>query len=76
MMSRSGLVRASHSPTPRSYDLALWALLFLVAMGVNDVLGGAVSLPQYLYQARIIWLIPLLGQLAEPFLRRRGESAA
>ena len=67
----AGLGRAARHPTPVGRDLALWAVLFLVAMLVNDVLGGAISIPQYRYQARLIWILPLLGLLALPLLRRR-----
>lgn len=53
--------------------IALWLALLALAMAANAFLGGAISEPQSRYQARIIWLLPLLA-LITLFLRaRRGR---
>ena len=40
--------------------LMLWLALVAIAMAVNGFLGGAIS-EQGRYQARIVWLVPLLA---------------
>ena len=42
-------------------DIMLWLALMLFAFWVNALLGGGVSDPQPRYQARVIWLLPLLA---------------
>ena len=71
----SGLSLARRRPVGGVDDLALWAILFLVGMAINDILGGAVSIPQYRYQARIIWLVPFLGLLMGMLLYRNRRPA-
>ena len=75
-MVAAGLSVARRRPVPGAPDVALWAVLFLVGMVVNDVLGGAVSIPQYRYQARIIWLVPFLGLLTGMLLYRSVRAPA
>jgi len=41
--------------------MALWLALAFVAMAICDVLGGAVSEPQYRYQGRLVWLVALFA---------------
>lgn len=58
--------------------LLLWIVLLGVAMLANAFFGGAISEPQSRYQARIVWLIPLLALIAALVYRRAhllGRSA-
>ncbi|RVT95123.1 hypothetical protein EOD43_09315 [Sphingomonas crocodyli] len=55
-------------------DLALWLALFAVAMLVNAVLGGAVSEPQWRYQGRIVWILPLFAWVALMIARRKAKG--
>jgi hypothetical protein len=57
-------------------DIFLWLVLLLVAMAVNALLGGGVSDPQPRYQARVIWLAPLLAVIAVLVWQRRHADAA
>ena len=57
------LGRSRRATTSATADLRLWFALLLVALVVNAAVCGAVSIPQYRYQARIIWLLPFLGAL-------------
>lgn len=58
-------------------DIFLWLVLLLIAMAVNALLGGGVSDPQPRYQARVVWLLPLLALIAAlVWKRRRDEDAA
>jgi hypothetical protein len=41
--------------------LCVWLILIGVGMIVGAALGGAGVEPQYRYQGRLIWLVPLLG---------------
>ncbi len=45
-------------------DILLWFTLMITAFWVNALLGGGVSDPQPRYQARVIWLLPMLAILA------------
>ena len=56
-------------------DIVLWLALLLIAMAVNALLGGGVSDPQPRYQARVIWLLPLLSMLAGLLWWRRRRVA-
>lgn len=58
----------------RRDDLRLWLMLILVALAVNALLGGGISEPQARYQARIIWLLPLMAIIAG--LLWRGAARA
>jgi hypothetical protein len=51
-------------------DILLWFTLLIVAFWVNALLGGGVSDPQPRYQARVIWLLPLLAMLTGLVWRR------
>lgn len=51
-------------------DLLLWLGLFLLGAVVNALLGGGVSEPQPRYQARIIWLLPMMASIAALRWRR------
>ncbi|MGC6328988.1 hypothetical protein [Rhizorhabdus sp. FW153] len=62
------------SSTQADRDLLLWIGLFMIGAMVNALLGGGVSEPQPRYQARIIWLIPLMASLAALLWRRSGQS--
>lgn len=53
-----------------------WLVLFLVAMAICDVLGGAISDPQYRYQGRLIWILPFLAILTLLLDRRTSRAAA
>lgn len=53
-------------------DILLWFALMFVAFWVNALLGGGISDPQPRYQARVIWLLPLLAMLAG-LVWRRGD---
>lgn len=55
--------------------LLLWIALLAAAMLANAFLGGAISAPQGRYQARIVWLIPLLALLAIERLGQRSLPA-
>lgn len=55
-------------------QLLLWTGLLAIAMLINGFLGGAISEPQGRYQARIVWLVPLLAAIA--WLRAWGFAAA
>ena len=44
--------------------LICWLVLFCVAMAICDVLGGAISEPQYRYQGRLMWILPFLAMMA------------
>lgn len=57
-------------------DIFLWLILLLIAMAVNALLGGGVSDPQPRYQARIIWLLPLLAVIATMVWQRHRADAA
>ncbi|ATE65360.1 hypothetical protein [Rhizorhabdus dicambivorans] len=56
-------------------DIGLWCALLLAAMAANALLGGGVSEPQPRYQARIIWLLPLVAIVAGLVWRRRHSVA-
>lgn len=61
--------------TQADRDLQLWIALFAIGAIVNALLGGGVSEPQPRYQARIIWLLPLLASLAVLlWLRARSDE--
>jgi hypothetical protein len=56
---------------PREWILLReWLLLAVVAMLVCSFLGGAVSEPQYRYQGRLVWLVPLFAAIAFCLWRR------
>lgn len=55
------LPRLMRSAPALGRTMALWLALAFVAMAVCDILGGAVSDPQYRYQGRLIWLIALFA---------------
>lgn len=57
-------------------DVLLWLLLLVVAMAVNALLGGGVSEPQPRYQARVMWLLPLLAIIAGLLWRDEDEPRA
>lgn len=44
-------------------DILLWFTLILAAFWINALLGGGVSDPQPRYQARVVWLLPLLAMI-------------
>ena len=44
--------------------LRTWLLVGFAAMLVCAFFGGAVAEPQYRYQGRLIWLVPLLASIA------------
>lgn len=52
-------------------DILLWFTLMIASFWINALLGGGVSDPQPRYQARIIWLLPLLAMLAGLLWRER-----
>jgi hypothetical protein len=54
-------------------DVLLWLLLLVVAMAVNALLGGGISEPQPRYQARIMWLLPLVAIIAGLLWRGADE---
>lgn len=56
--------------------LLLWIALLALAMLANAFFGGAVSAPQGRYQARIVWLVPLLALIAATVLRARPLPAS
>jgi heme A synthase len=60
---------------PEARDMRLWLALLLVATVVNALLGGGVSEPQPRYQARIIWLLPLVAIIAGVLWRRSRRTA-
>lgn len=57
-----------------AHRVMLWLGLLAVAMLVNGFLGGAISAPQPRYQARIVWLVPLLCGVAALCLRRSAGA--
>jgi hypothetical protein len=57
-------------------DLLLWLLLIAGAFWVNALLGGGVSDPQPRYQARVVWLVPLVAMIAMLVWRRRRSEPA
>jgi hypothetical protein len=54
----------------RSRVLREWLLLGLAGMLVCSFFGGAISDPQYRYQGRLIWLVPLMAAVALLILRQ------
>jgi hypothetical protein len=63
---------ARHDP-PRWRLIREWLIIGFAGMLVCAFFGGAVADPQYRYQGRLIWLVPLMAILA--FLVRRQISA-
>jgi hypothetical protein len=57
-------------------DILLWITLMFAAFWINELLGGGVSDPQPRYQARVIWLLPLLAIIAALLWRRRSTAEA
>jgi len=57
-------------------DLLLWMVLLAVAIAVNSLLGGGASEPQARYQARVVWLLPLLATIGGMLWvrERRGDG--
>ena len=54
-----------------------WLLLLGGAMLVNSFFGGAVAEPQYRYQTRLFWLVPLFAAVSVlAYLRLSRASAA
>ena len=51
--------------------LRMWIILIVAGMLGNAILGGAGVEPQYRYQGRLIWLLPLLASILV-LLRLRG----
>ena len=56
--------------------LLLWITLLAVAMMLNGFFGGAISEPQGRYQARIVWIVPLLALIAGLRWRVRRHAQA
>ena len=56
-------------------DILLCLALLLAAFAINALLGGGVSDPQPRYQARIVWLLPLLAMIAGLVWHRRRIPA-
>ncbi|MET0376228.1 MAG: hypothetical protein ABW128_18475, partial [Rhizorhabdus sp.] len=54
-------------------DIFLWFVLLSIALVVNALLGGGVSDPQPRYQARVMWLLPMLATIAGLVWHRRGS---
>ncbi|HWI87218.1 MAG TPA: hypothetical protein VNT42_12980 [Sphingomonas sp.] len=54
-------------------DMTIWLALAFVAMLICDILGGAVSEPQYRYQGRIIWLVPFFAAIIALLDRRASR---
>ena len=57
-------------------DIFLWLVLLIIALAANALLGGGVSDPQPRYQARVIWLLPLLAAIAALVWQRRFRPDA
>jgi len=56
--------RRLRSGAPISADeatLCLWIAAGFAALAINAALGGAISEPQGRYQARLIWIVPLIA---------------
>jgi hypothetical protein len=62
-----------HDPA-RWHMLRTWLLVGFAAMLVCAFFGGAVSDPQYRYQGRLIWLVPLMAGIS--LLARRQLAGA
>ena len=62
-----------HDPA-RWQMLRTWLLVGFAAMLVCSFFGGAVSDPQYRYQGRLIWLVPLMAGIS--LLARRQLAGA
>jgi hypothetical protein len=69
------------SKAPEEWKMVrTWLVLTFVAMIVNSIFGGAIADPQYRYQTRVSWLLPLFGVLAlllySKFPKRLDEGRA
>jgi hypothetical protein len=54
----------------------LWMAMLALAMLANAFFGGAISAPQGRYQARIVWLVPMLTLIGAAVLRARRLPTA
>ena len=68
-----GLRRSSPSLARK---MMIWLTLGFVAMLACDVLGGAISAPQYRYQGRLVWLVILFAAIVVVANRQNRRAGA
>ena len=71
-----GLPAMWRSRPAEARAMTAWLILGFIPMAICDILGGAVSEPQYRYQGRLIWLVVLFGVIVFLVNRRNAVNVA